>query len=287
MNAIIIAFILVFSMALNIKILARLSNGIDISILNAIEIIAGFLLTIFIVLALGQFKIFKSITAEDCFYFVLSGFFSYGLAGFFSITHIRLSGDEKNALLSPLVTILVVVAGYFALSERVNSMQLIGISIVSVSVLFYQLKANAVRITLSKPKEIIILATLCFVIVFGIILTRIQINYTKLGFFEILFLRYSGALPVAFLMKRNVRYNIDNSSWIMIFTSVFISVVIVSTAWVYCNRELSNITFQGIFATLPFAIVSLNYVIEKRYPSSKFLICSFISLLGILILFMS
>ena len=62
MNAIIIAFILVFSMALNIKILARLSNGIDISILNAIEIIAGFLLTIFIVLALGQFKIFKSIS---------------------------------------------------------------------------------------------------------------------------------------------------------------------------------------------------------------------------------
>ena len=286
MLPIFIAFVLVFSMAVNIKIISNLSYKIDNQLLNAIEVTSGFILSFIIVIIDNQFSVFKNITLRDCLYFGLSGFFSFGIAGYLSILHIRLSGEQKNSLLSPLITAIVVIGGYFVLLERVSLNQLFGILIVSTSVLFYEIKENAVKIAFPKAKEFILLFSLSLSVVIGIIFTRLQINKTNLSLFEILFLRYGGALIILFLIKGKKlnHLGLKNNQWIILL-SVVISVIIISTAWVYCSQNISNILFQGIIATLPLFIIALNFFSEKKLPSLFFLSSCVLSLLGILILF--
>jgi hypothetical protein len=292
MQGIGMAALLVICMAANIKLLSFLGKRIDNFALCSFEILFG-LISIYFAFTFFKGNIFSVATTRDYIYFGISGFCSYGLAGYLAILHIRLAGEEKNAFLSPLITVMAVLGGVAILNESLNLQKAIGAVLVILSVFYYEWKTKAAAVYVPKKRELVLMTGLVLVIVTGIMLVRLHVTKTNLLAIQIVFIRYLGAMPVliGFLVyalnkKGNVMVSYKWKDFNILLVSVLVSAIAINYLWIICNQILANLLLQTILSTLPLVVGLINLLGNKTYPSSVFIGSCLVAVVGILILFM-
>ena len=287
-----IAILLVLCMAANIKLLSFLSKRIDNLVLCFYEILLG-TISFYLIFCFFKGNLFSVPTTNDYLYFGLSGLCSYGVAGYLAILHIRLAGEEKNALLSPLITVMAVLSGVLILNESINLQKVIGAIIVVSSVFYYEWKTKTASVYLPKTKEFLLMMILVVIIVVGIMLVRLQIRETNLSAFQIVFIRYLGAVPVlvTFLFffivnsKANISKGFSRKDWAILLLSILLSAIGINYLWIMINQTLSNLLLQTILSTLPLVISFFNVISYKKIPPRGLIYVSLIAISGIILLF--
>ena len=253
-----------------------------------LEIFFGLLLILPLLLfinKIGFAQIFTLPTQQNWLWLGAAALMGFVLGNYFSLMHIRESGEKLNSLLSPAITALTILLSYFFLNDKLAAYQWAGILLALITIVFFLLKQSNIHLQNQNFKGIYSGVATIICISFTIICTIKGVG--DLPFLLAIWLRLFVAFilllpPFIFSYKNKNLLPKNYLFYTVVFIGVLAQTIGAAYLWLYSSFHISVSVFQIILATLPLFMYAIDvYIFKKSKPSLYFLICAFVAAAGI------
>lgn len=214
-----------------------------------------------------------------------------GFAGgnYFSLMNLRTAGEKVNSLLSPAITALSMVLGFFILDDRLQPLQWMGAAL-TLAVITHFL-ANRKTITgKTYHHQAALWSSIAVVVLMSLgIVGAIRGATGNVPFLQAIWVRLLFALAIVatvYLARREYREvkPQDATFYGVVLGGVVAQTILAPYLWLYASFSVGFSTVQVIVATLPLWVYALDVYVFKKSPSSaRFMLVSALALIGILL----
>jgi drug/metabolite transporter (DMT)-like permease len=204
---------------------------------------------------------------------------------YFSYLNLKTAGEKINGLLSPAITAVALVFGYFIFHDQLDWLQWLGaiITILAVSAFLYYNADSGEDKTNSRLGALSGVACVIFmsVSIVGAIRGAAGVSILHAMWLQ-LFVAMVCITPGYLFNKRPFKIENRPKFYLAILAGVLTENIVAGYIWYFATYRIGVSIFQTIIATLPLCVYAIDRIFFKRKSGSAFFILAcIISLIGI------
>ncbi len=230
-------------------------------------------------------EIFSSLSFSNWAW--LSGAAVSGYIGgnYFSLLNLKLAGEKVNSLLSPAITALAILSGFFVFDEHLNFIQGMGVLLTLVSIIFF-LAYRKSSYSQGQPAKGFLSGLLTIFFVTLTIICSINAINGEVTLFQAIWLRLLiGFILILPFVINHLPIDVfkkDRKFYLAVCSGVLLQTLAANYLWFYSTLHIGIAIFHAILATLPlFVFATEVFILKKEKPSPSFLVVSFLAITGI------